>query len=197
MFGKAFLVAPIVNAQYTPEKVVKVNEEDGWNRTESKSASGNLNVNFNEKKATDVYLPEGTVWYDFWTNRKYNGGQQITLETTIDMIPLFVKAGSIIPIGPKVQYATEKKWDNLELRVYTGANGSFTLYEDEFDNYNYEKGEYTEIPVTWNNSAHKLTIGERKGSYKGMLSNRKFTVILQDGTKKEVEYNGNKLELKL
>ncbi len=121
----------------------------------------------------------------------------ITIETTIDMIPLYVRAGSIIPIGPKVQYATEKKWDNLELRVYTGANGSFTLYEDEFDNYNYEKGEYTKIPITWNNSARKLTIEERKGSYKGMLSSRKFTVVLQDGTKRVVDYNGRKLEIKL
>lgn len=197
MFGKAFLVAPIVNAQYTSEKVIKTNEEDGWNRTEAQDADGNLSVNFKEKKTASVYLPTGTVWYDFWTNQKYNGGQQITLETTIDMIPLFVKAGSIIPLGPKVQYATEKKWDNLELRIYTGANGSFILYEDEFDNYNYEKGEYTEIPITWNNSTHKLTIGKRTGAYKSMLSNRRFTVVLQDGTRKEVEYNGNKLELKL
>lgn len=196
MFGKALLVAPVVNAQYTPEKIVKVNEEDGWNRTESIDSDGNRKVNFKEKKTARVYLPAGTVWYDFWTNKKYNGGQQITLETTIDMIPLFVKAGSIIPFGPAVKYATEKKWDNLELRVYTGANASFTLYEDEFDNYNYEKGEYTEIPIVWTNDSRKLTIGERKGFYKGMLSDRKFRIVLQDGTQRDIDYNGNKLEVK-
>ncbi|MGG6549244.1 UNVERIFIED_CONTAM: DUF5110 domain-containing protein, partial [Prevotella sp. 15_C9] len=82
-------------------------------------------------------------------------------ETTIDMIPLYVRAGSIVPIGPDVQYATEKAWDNLELKVYAGANGSFTLYEDEFDNYNYESEAYTEIPMTWNNASRTLTIGAR------------------------------------
>ena len=84
----------------------------------------------------------------------------------------------------------------MQLRVYTGANGSFVLYEDEFDNYNYEKGEYTEIPITWNNASRTLIIGDRKGSYKGMLLSRKFTIILQDATQKTVEYDGNKLEIK-
>ena len=106
-----------------------------------------------------------------------------------------MKAGSILPIGPKVQFATEKAWDNLELRVYAGANGSFVLYEDEFDNYNYEKGAYTEIPMTWHNASRKLTIGARKGSYKGMLQSRQFTVCLQDGSSKTVNYNGEKIEV--
>ena len=111
-------------------------------------------------------MPAGATWYDFWTNEKYDGGQEIEKETTIDVIPLYVKAGSIIPMGPKVQYATEKPWDNLELRVYAGANGSFVLYEDEFDNYNYEQGAYTEIPVVWNDASRQLIIGARKGAYK-------------------------------
>ena len=192
MFGKSILVAPVVEAQYTPETIVKVNENDGWNKSESKDNDGNPVVNFTAKKSTKVYLPEGVIWYDFHTNEKHDGGQEITKETTINTIPLYIKAGSIIPIGPKVQYATEKPWDNLELRVYAGATGSFTLYEDEFDNYNYEKGAYTEIPMTWDDTAHKLTIGTRKGSYKGMLENRKFTLVLQDGTTKTVNYNGKK-----
>ena len=154
-------------------------------------------VDFKAKKRTQVYLPAGTTWYDFWTNRQYKGGQRIELETSIDNTPLFIKAGSIIPFGPKVQYTTEKQWDHLQLRVYPGANGSFVLYEDEFDNYNYEKGEYTEIPITWNNASRTLTIGDRKGAYKGMLLSRKFTIILQDATQKTVEYDGNKLEIKI
>ena len=197
MFGKSILVAPIVKAQYTPEKIVKVNEEEGWNRDSVKDADGNMVVDFKAKKRTQVYLPAGTTWYDFWTNRQYKGGQRIELETSIDNTPLFIKAGSIIPFGPKVQYTTEKQWDHLQLRVYPGANGSFVLYEDEFDNYNYEKGEYTEIPITWNNASRTLTIGDRKGAYKGMLLSRKFTILLQDATEKTVEYDGNKLEVKL
>ena len=196
MFGKSILVAPIVKAQYTPEKIVKVNEEEGWNRDQAKDADGNMVVDFKAKKRTQVYLPAGTTWYDFWTNQQYKGGQRIELKTSIDNIPLFIKAGSIIPFGPKVQYATEKQWDHLQLRVYTGANGSFVLYEDEFDNYNYEKGEYTEIPIIWNNASRTLIIGDRKGSYKGMLVSRKFTILLQDATEKTVEYDGNKLEIK-
>src|SRR5690606_9623039 len=138
MFGKSILVAPVVKAQYTTEKVVAVDESTGWNKQENTGNEQFHAVDFTESKSTQVYLPAGTIWYDYWTNQKYNGGQEITRETSIDNIPLYIKAGSIIPLGPKVQYATEKKWDNLEIKVYAGADGAFTLYEDEFDNYNYE-----------------------------------------------------------
>lgn len=196
MFGKSILVAPIVKAQYTPEKVVKVNEETGWNQSTSNGKTESNKVDFTQKKSSKVYLPEETIWYDYWTNQQYTGGQEIITETSIDMIPLYVKAGSIIPIGPKVQYATQMSWDNLELKVYDGADGDFILYEDEFDNYNYENGAYTEIPITWNNSSRTLTIGTRKGSYDGMLKNRKFTIVFQDGTRKTVDYNGRKINIK-
>ena len=196
MFGKSILVAPITHAQYTPEAVVKVSEEEGWNRNGAKKTKTDAAVDFMETKSTNIYLPAGTLWYDFWTNEKHEGGKEITKETTLDVIPLYVKAGSIIPVGPQVQYATEKPWDHLELKVYAGANGNFILYEDEFDNYNYEKGAYTEIPISWNNASRKLTIGARKGAYGGMLKNRKFTVTLQDGTQKNVDYNGKAISVK-
>lgn len=196
MFGKSILVAPITHAQYTPEAVVKVSEEEGWNRDGAKKTKTDAAVDFMETKSTKIYLPAGTLWYDFWTNEKHEGGKEITKETTLDVIPLYVKAGSIIPVGPQVQYATEKPWDHLELKVYAGANGNFILYEDEFDNYNYEKGAYTEIPISWNNISRKLTIGARKGAYGGMLKNRKFTVTLQDGTQKNVDYNGKAISVK-
>ena len=196
MFGKSLLVAPIAHAQYTPEAVVKVSEEEGWNRDGAKKTKTDVAVDFMETKSTNIYLPAGTLWYDFWTNEKHEGGKEITKETTLDVIPLYVKAGSIIPVGPQVQYATEKPWDHLELKVYAGANGNFILYEDEFDNYNYEKGVYTEIPISWNNTSRKLTIGARKGAYEGMLKNRKFTVTLQDGTQKNVDYNGKAISVK-
>ena len=196
MFGKSILVAPIAHAQYTPEAVVKVSEEEGWNRDGAKKTKTDVAVDFMETKSTNIYLPAGTLWYDFWTNEKHEGGKEITKETTLDVIPLYVKAGSIIPVGPQVQYATEKPWDHLELKVYAGANGNFILYEDEFDNYNYEKGAYTEIPISWNNASRKLTIGARKGAYEGMLKNRKFTVTLQDGTQKNVDYNGKAISVR-
>ena len=196
MFGKSILVAPITHAQYTPEAVVKVSEEEGWNRNGAKKTKTDAAVDFMETKSTNIYLPAGTLWYDFWTNEKHEGGKEITKETTLDVIPLYVKAGSIIPVGPQVQYATEKPWDHLELKVYAGANGNFILYEDEFDNYNYEKGAYTEIPISWNNTSCKLTIGARKGAYGGMLKNRKFTVTLQGGTQKSVDYNGKAISVR-
>lgn len=196
MFGKSLLVAPIAHAQYTPEAVVKVSEEEGWNRDGAKKTKTDVAVDFMETKSTNIYLPAGTLWYDFWTNEKHEGGKEITKETTLDVIPLYVKAGSIIPVGPQVQYATEKPWDHLELKVYAGANGNFILYEDDFDNYNYEKGAYTEIPISWNNASRKLTIGARKGAYEGMLKNRKFTVTLQDGTQKNVDYNGKAISVR-
>ena len=147
MFGKSILVAPIVNAQYTPETVVKTDENSGWNKDDKKDGK-KIAVDFTQQKSSKAYLPAGTSWFDFWTNEKYNGGQEVTLTTTIDKIPFFIKVGSIVPFGPNVQFATEKKWDELEIRIYPGANAEFTLYEDENDNYNYEKGLYSTISFT-------------------------------------------------
>ena len=118
-------------------------------------------------------------------------------DVPIDIIPLYVRAGSIVPFGPKVQYSTEKKWDNLEILVYPGADGEFVLYEDEFDNYNYENGTYSEIPFSWNEANKTLTIGTRKGTFEGMLKNRKFTVKSIDGTTKKVTYRGKEIKVKL
>ena len=199
MFGKSILVAPIVNAQYTPETVVKTDENSGWNKDDKKDGK-KIAVDFTQQKSSKAYLPAGTSWFDFWSNQKYDGGQEVTLTTTIDEIPLFIKAGSILPFGPKVQFATEKKWDDLEIRVYPGANAEFTLYEDENDNYNYEKGVYSTISFTWNDTKKSLTVNERKGSFPGMLTERKFkVVIVSDSQKfvKEVIYKGTKVSVKL
>lgn len=195
LFGKSILVAPVVYAQYTPEAVVNVNEESGWNKQTGNENNSQAGVDFTAEKSASVYLPAGTSWYDFWTGEKISGGQEITVKTKIDMIPLYIKAGSILPIAPQVQYATEKKWDNLEIRVYPGADGTFVLYEDEFDNYNYEKGAYTETSFSWNDKTKKLTIGNRKGAYNGMLQNRKFRVVLPSGQEKSIDYTGKKITL--
>ncbi len=123
-----------------------------------------------------VYLPTGTKWTDFWTGKVYDGGQTIDGAAPIEAMPLFVKAGSILPYGPAIQYATEKS-DPIELRIYRGADGNFTLYEDENDNYNYEKGAYTTIPFHWNEKAQTLTIGNRIGQFAGMPKTHRFRIV--------------------
>ena len=130
------------------------------------------------QQTRNVYLPSDHRWYDFWTGDTLMGGQSITSAAPIDKIPLFVKAGSIIPMGPFVQYAAEKPTDPIYMRIYPGADGNFTLYEDENDNYNYEKGFFSTISFSWNDAKHQLTIGKRKGSFPGMLENRNFQIVL-------------------
>ncbi len=193
LFGKSFLVAPILNPQYTPEKFITTDENQGWDKKEESKENALSNVDFTQNKTVKVYLPAGSDWFDFWTNEKHKGGQEIQKSVNIQSIPLYVKAGSIIPFGPDVQYATEKKWDNLTVKIYPGADSDFVLYEDEFDNYNYEKGDYTEIPFHWNDKSKTLTINARKGQYKGMIEKRNFNLILPDGQQKSVNYSGKKV----
>lgn len=129
-------------------------------------------------KEWPVYLPQGASWWDFWSNERVAGGQTVNRPVAKDMLPLYVRAGSILPFGPAVQYATEKKWDDLEIRIYPGADGTFTLYEDENDNYNYEHGAFSTIRFSWDDSARKLTIAAREGKFAGMLKHRKFRIVL-------------------
>jgi len=123
-----------------------------------------------------LYLPK-TTWYDFWTGRSEAGGAMITSAAPLDRIPLFMRAGSILPMGPDLEYAAEKPADPIELRVYRGADGGFTLYEDENDGYNYEKGVYATIPIQWNETSKTLTIGQREGKFPGMLESRTFRIV--------------------
>jgi len=193
MFGKSFLVAPVTDPFYVTsiEKKWKNPKED-FGKTQTKT----------------VYLPKNTDWYDFWTGEKMRGGQTVERAVPIDIIPLYVRAGTILPFAEKVQYAAEKPWDNLEIRIYPGADGEFTLYEDENDNYNYEKGEYSTIKFSWNDKKNVLSISERKGSFKGMLKSRKFRVVVVNTTtgigdkesencNKTLEYSGKAVRLSL
>lgn len=186
MFGKSILVCPVTSSMYSKD----------------------MKEDFSTIKSKELYLPQGADWYDFWTGEKQTGGRKITKETPLDIIPIYIKSGSILPVGPKVQYATEKKWDNLEIRVYEGANGEFTLYEDENDNYNYEKGVYSTISFRWDNAKKTLTIDDRKGTFPGILTERKFNIVLVSTNKgtgmekvekfdKEVMYTGKKSVVKL
>ena len=131
----------------------------------------------------DVYLPAGNMWYDFWTGRIAEGGKSIFRQTPQDIMPLYIPAGTILPFGPEVQYSSEKKWDELEIRVYAGADGHFTLYEDELDGYGYKSGACSEIPFTWDEEQQTLTIGRREGQFNGMLQQRTFRIVRVSSTK--------------
>ncbi len=150
-----------------------------------------------------LYLPNAK-WFDFWTGAAMQGGRTLDAPSPIDRMPLYVRAGSIVPLGPDLQYAAEKSADPIELRVYRGANGAFTLYEDENDSYDYEKGVHATIPFSWDDSAHTLTIGDRTGTFPGMLEKRTFRVVfvgenhgvgggLTENADKTVEYSGKKI----
>jgi alpha-D-xyloside xylohydrolase len=130
------------------------------------------------KKIRNVYLPAGSNWVDFWTGKTLFGGYKIVADAPISKIPLFIKEGSIIPMGPFIQYADEKEADPIELRIYPGDDAKFILYEDENDNYNYEKGIYATISFHWDDTKQELTIGGRKGSFPGMLEKRTLKIVL-------------------
>jgi alpha-D-xyloside xylohydrolase len=184
MFGPAFLVNPVTEQLYSASNAGK------------------------QEKTRKVYLPKDAGWYDFWTGKKLPGGQTIEALSTIDIMPLYVRAGSIIPLGPVMEYATEKPAVHIELRVYPGANGSFNYYEDANDTYNYEKGEYASFTFSWNDKTSELSISARKGSFPGMLKKRTFNIVIVNGNKglgveqtvkfdRVIQYDGNAVAMKI
>ncbi|MEI6321578.1 MAG: glycoside hydrolase family 31 protein [bacterium] len=124
-----------------------------------------------------VYLPKGCDWYDFWSGDRVPGGSSIKAAAPVDRIPLYAKAGAIIPLGPEMEWNDQKPCDPIELRIYLGADGAFILYEDEGDSYRYEKGDYSTIPISWSEKDQTLTIGDRKGSFPQMLQEHTFHVV--------------------
>jgi len=128
----------------------------------------------------DVYLPAAAAWYDFWTGKSTTGGQEIEADAPLERMPLFVRAGSILPMGPQIEYAAEAPAGLIELRIYRGADGKFDLYEDAGDGYEYETGQHSVVPIRWDDRSSVLTIGAREGSFPGMVEHRKFRVVLVD-----------------
>jgi alpha-D-xyloside xylohydrolase len=128
-------------------------------------------------RSRPVYLPAGT-WYDFWTGKRFTGGTTVTADAPLEAMPLFVRAGSIVPVGPDQQYIGEKSRDELTLYVYAGHSGEFSLYEDDGHTYGYERGEFSRITLAWDDAARTLTIGRRDGIFPGMSVSRRFTVVL-------------------
>ena len=124
-----------------------------------------------------MYLPEGADWYDFWTGEQFKGGQEIEAAAELDRIPVFVRAGSILPLGKAVQHTCERS-DTIELRVYPGVDASFVLYEDAGDGYECLDGVYAETPVNWDEQTQRLTIGKRQGGWPGMPEEPRYTVTI-------------------
>jgi alpha-D-xyloside xylohydrolase len=126
----------------------------------------------------ETYLPSGADWYDFWTNERFTGGQKASRACPLDIFPLYVRAGSIIPMSPVMNYATEKPDAPYEIRIYPGADAKFSIYEDDNETYNYEKGQRATVQLTWDDSAKTLSIGSRQGSYPGLIAKRRFHVTI-------------------
>ncbi|MDO5425325.1 MAG: glycoside hydrolase family 31 protein [Eubacteriales bacterium] len=159
LFGPSFLVCPVTEPMYYEAGSKPIDREKTWR----------------------CYLPKGAGWYHYWSGKKYEGGQYVTVKAELGDLPLFVKAGSILPMnGEKIQYAAQPLTKPVNLRIYPGADAAFTLYEDAGDGYGYEQGEYCRIPLTWDDSEKCLTIHEAEGSYPGMPAMRTFTVTLGD-----------------
>ena len=162
-----------------------------------------------QKYSREVYLPKQKGWYDFYTGAYHAGGQTIVADAPYDKIPVFIPEGAILPIGPEMQWSDEKKPELIDLYVYAGKDGSYTLYEDEGTNYNYEKGKYAVIDFKYDDARKQVIIGARKGSFDGMLQKRRFNIILVDQKKQQgvnlakspkgkvVKYSGQAMTVKL
>lgn len=187
MFGPAFLAAPVTQPMYYVAG--------------SRPLAG-------VSKSRAVYLPAGCEWYDFWTDRRLAGGQTILADAPLDIMPLYVRAGAIVPMGPARQYVDDRPDAAIELHLYPGCNGSFQLYEDEGDGYNYEYGAFSVIPMEWHDASRRLLLGSRRGHYPGMPEERTFEVVLHDadpvkgqpmaaGVSRRVHYTGRPVVVEL
>jgi len=162
----------------------------------------------NIPKTRQVIMPASSDWFDFWTGQKITGGSEITAEAPLEIMPLYVKSGSIVPMGPYIEWYNHKEPTPMEIRIYSGSDAEFTLYEDEGDNYNYEKGVYSTITFKWNDKIQSLSISDRKGKFPGMLEKRTFNIIIvnekngigvdiSNTPDKVVEYNGSEIAVTL
>jgi alpha-D-xyloside xylohydrolase len=187
MFGPALLVNPITQPMYYTRDSVPLTDI---------------------RKTRSVYLPAGTDWYDVWTGKRYAGGQTISADASLATLPLYARAGSIVPIGPEIQFTGDQSDAPIELWVYPGQDGAFTLYEDEGDNYNYEQGSFTMLHLAWNDRTRQLTLDHRQGCYPGMPASKVFRVVIANekpfdpraveaAPAREISYDGNRIVVDL
>lgn len=175
MFGKSLLVCPVLKPMYYEAESRELQADKTWK----------------------VYLPSGTDWYDFETGERYAGGQEIAADAPIDRMPLYVRAGSVIPMTEGLQYAMEKNGAPLKIHVYPGADGSFTLYDDAGNDYSYEKGAYMQIPLVYDDAGRLLMMKSRQGSYQGMEEELRYEIYVVNEKKAEGVYTGAELEISL
>jgi len=193
MFGPAFLVKPVTKHQYYKVRPDTLHEQEAIRFTYD---------------SIDFYLPAGSAWFDFFSGRRFEGNQTISTLSPLEIIPVFIRAGSVIPYGPLIKNATEKPAGPVQLRIYPGTDADFVLYEDENDGYNYEKGAYSVIPIHWSDKDTSVTIGKRQGKFPGMPERRTFKVVLISGnipegfmtasfTEKDIKYSGEAITIKI
>jgi len=177
MFGPAFMVCPVTHPMYYRRNSEPLQDVP---------------------KTRQVYLPKGNLWYDFWTEKSFAGGQTIEADAPLEIIPVFVRAGSIIPMWPVMQYVDEIRDAPYEIRIYQGADGEFTIYEDAGDGYEYERGAYALIRLTWDDKRGELLIGERQGRFDGMVESREYKLVFisdHGRTTKTVRYSGKAMKV--
>jgi alpha-D-xyloside xylohydrolase len=165
-------------------------------------------VGYYKARNRSVYFPEQCGWYNLYTNEYIAGGQHLVVDAPYECIPVFVREGAIIPFGPEMEWSDEKPAELINLYVYAGKDGCFQLYEDEGINYNYEKGKYATIDITYDDATRTVSFGARKGQFPGMLKNRRFNIVLitKDAPKplnldnpegKLVQYSGKAVTVQL
>jgi alpha-D-xyloside xylohydrolase len=177
LFGPALLVCPVTTPMYY-----------------EKNSQSIINVS----KSRSVYLPVGAGWYDFWTNEFREGGNTISAAAPLETIPLFVRAGSIVPTVDPMQFMDERPDGPYEIRSYCGTDATFTLYEDAGDGYGYEQGGFAIVKFSWSEARGELTIGAREGNFPGLVENREFRLVLISdlGSKiKLINYTGGELKI--
>ncbi|MBR1523101.1 MAG: DUF5110 domain-containing protein [Lachnospiraceae bacterium] len=175
MFGRNLLICPVTKPMYYDAGGVTLDEDKTW----------------------ECYLPEGSIWYDIWDNKKYDGGQSVTVSAPIDRIPVFARSGSIIPMRQGLQYAMEDNDEPMELHVYTGSDGEFVFYDDAGDGYAYEDGAYERVVLEWSDKERVLTVGERSGSFDGMKAARKLKIYVDGEHSQDIGYIDSRLEIRL
>jgi alpha-D-xyloside xylohydrolase len=177
LFGPALLVCPVTSPMYYEKNSKPVADA---------------------KKTREVYLPIGTEWFDLWTEKFFYGGQIISADAPLETMPLFVRAGSILPMTEAMQFVDEKPAAPYEIRIYCGADGSFTLYEDAGNNYDYERGEFAQVLFSWNEAQSELTIGSRQGTFSGLVTRRELRLVFISNRgceTKTVNYTGAELKI--
>ncbi|MFB5662668.1 TIM-barrel domain-containing protein [Alteribacillus sp. HJP-4] len=176
MFGPSFMAAPVTKPMYYESNSRELTGTD---------------------KTRSVYLPAGS-WYNYWSKERIEGNKTIDADADLSTMPLFVRAGAIVPTGPEVQHTGEQPDAILSINIYPGADGNFTLYEDEGDNYSYENGEYSTINMSWDDAQRVLVMEKRKGSFEGMQHTRKFSVeLVTENHPTVISYHGEEIKVTL